>query len=86
MSIPSLRVVPLLAGLLLLGACSTGPQHADPQLSEMYKCNGADPMNSYSICNKKTRNDPSLRHRLYMSQLQTEEGGGPGGREAARLT
>ncbi|HWA45343.1 MAG TPA: hypothetical protein VHA10_19130 [Hypericibacter adhaerens] len=85
MSIPSLRVVPLLAGLLLLGACSTGPQHADPQLSEMYKCNGADPMNSYSICNKKTRNDPSLRHRLYMSDMGTGANSGPTGYPVKRL-
>ena len=66
------RVALLLGGLLILGACTTGRQ-ADPQLSQMYKCSGADAMNSYSICDKKTRLDPTLRPRLMVSDMRAKE-------------
>jgi hypothetical protein len=46
------RIALLLGSVLALSACSTGPQHADTQLSQMYKCNGENAMNTYSECDK----------------------------------
>ena len=72
MSRITLRAALLLGGLLALGACTSG-QHADPQLAQMYKCNGADAMHSYSICDKKTRNDPLLHPRPVVSDMRAKE-------------
>jgi hypothetical protein len=66
------RVALLLGGLLILGACTTG-QHADPQLAQMYKCNGADAMHSYSICDKKFRHDPTLIPHPMVSDMRAKE-------------
>lgn len=72
MSRTSPRLLLPLAALLLLGACATG-QHADPQLSQMYKCNGTATDDSYSICDKKTRSDPTLRPHPVVSDMRAKE-------------
>ena len=67
------RLVLSLAALLALGACATG-QHADPQLSQMYKCNGADTDGGYSECDKKTHLDPLLiPHHNMVSDMRVKE-------------
>jgi hypothetical protein len=66
------RLALLLGGLLALGACTTG-HSADPQLSQMYKCSGADAMHSYSICDKKFRHDPSLVPHPTVSDMRAKE-------------
>jgi hypothetical protein len=68
------RLLLPLAVLFALGACSTG-QHADPQLSEMYKCNGAATDDSYSICDKKTHLDQPFvpPHHNMVSDMRAKE-------------
>jgi hypothetical protein len=73
MSRTSPRLLLPLAALLALGACATG-QHADTQLSQMYKCDGADPNGGYSICDKKTHGPPFVPpHHTMVSDMRAKE-------------
>lgn len=73
MSRTSPRLLLPLAALLLLGACATG-YRADPQLSQMYKCNGAATDYSYSICDKPTHGPPFIPpHHPMVSDMRAKE-------------
>jgi hypothetical protein len=48
----------LLGCLLTLGACDLNPHHVDRITPQTYQCNGADPLDSHSACNREPQAPP----------------------------